>query len=100
MSQALTRRDVETIAALAQLALSETEIELFRHQLSAILAFARTIGRVDTTNVPPTAHVLTGAQRLRPDETRPSLSQAEALANAPDPAPGPGLFKVPRTIAG
>ncbi len=94
----LGRAEVERIAALAHLELTEDEIALFTRQLADILRYADQVQQVDTTGVAPTAHVLAGRSVDRADEVRPSLSVGDALANAPDPAPVAGLFKVPRVI--
>lgn len=93
-----TREQVSSVAALALLELNPEELELFARQLGDILEAAAEVQRVDTTGVPPTAGVLTRHVSDRPDEVRPSLDRAEALANAPDPAMDAGLFKVPRVI--
>ena len=98
MPERLTRRDVDRIATLARLELTDTEKELFVHQLSHVLEYAEQIQSIDTAGVPPTSHVLSQIPADRPDEPRPGLSNAEALANAPDPAPHAGLFRVPRVI--
>ena len=98
MPSGFTRAQVEAIAALAHLELDEAEIELFARQLGDILAAADEVQAVDTTGVPPTASVVTRHSTDRDDEVRPSLDRDEALANAPDPAPDAGLFKVPRVI--
>ncbi|MBE3071673.1 MAG: Asp-tRNA(Asn)/Glu-tRNA(Gln) amidotransferase subunit GatC [Acidobacteria bacterium] len=98
MPDGLTKVDVERLAALARLALSDGEITLYRRQLADILGYAREVAALDTTGVPPTTHVLAGHDAGRPDLVQPSLSQAEALANAPEPAPSAGLFKVPRVM--
>jgi aspartyl-tRNA(Asn)/glutamyl-tRNA(Gln) amidotransferase subunit C len=95
---AFTPADVAAIAALANLELGEAEQELYARQLREILAYAEEIQQVDTTGVPPTAHVVTGHAADRPDEVRPSLDRRTALANAPDAAMEAGLFKVPRVI--
>lgn len=93
----LSLADVERIAALAHLELTEDEKALFTRQLAEILAYAEQVQAVDTSGVPATAHVL--AERIeRDDEGRPSLPREEALANAPDAARGAGLFRVPRVI--
>ena len=94
----LTIADVERIAALAHLELTDEEKQLFRRQLADILNYAEQLQAIDTTGVPATAHV--GATRgvERVDEPRPSLRTDEALANAPDSAPDAGLFRVPRVI--
>ena len=100
MSSTLTIADVERIAALAHLDLTDEEKRLFTKQLADILAFAEQVQAIDTTGVPATAHVLAGPQIEREDEPQPSLAQDDALGNAPDGAPGGGLFRVPRVIGG
>jgi aspartyl-tRNA(Asn)/glutamyl-tRNA(Gln) amidotransferase subunit C len=100
MPQALTKDDVRQIAALARLALSPAEEDLYARQLGDILGYARQICDIDTTGVPPTSHVLTRQPADRPDEPQPPLTRAEALANAPDAALEVGLFRVPRVIGG
>ena len=98
----LTVADVERIAALAHLELTDDEKQLFTRQLADILNYAEQLQAIDTTGVPATAHVnaVEGASAgvERPDEPRPSLSTGDALANAPDAAPDAGLFRVPRVI--
>lgn len=98
MRAGFSRDQVAAVAALANLELDPSEIELFARQLGDILAYADEVQQVDTTGVPPTASVLTRHASDRPDEVRPSIDRAEALANAPDPAPDAGLFRVPRVI--
>jgi aspartyl-tRNA(Asn)/glutamyl-tRNA(Gln) amidotransferase subunit C len=93
----LTIEDVERIARLANLELTEDEKQLFTKQLADILAYAEQVQGVDTTGVEATAHVNAHAVD-RPDEPRPSLDVSEAVANAPDAAPQVGLFRVPRVI--
>jgi aspartyl-tRNA(Asn)/glutamyl-tRNA(Gln) amidotransferase subunit C len=97
MADSLTVADVERIAALAHLQLTTQEKELFARQLADVLAYARQLQALDTTGVPATSQV-NAHQLERPDEPRPSLTIAEALANAPDAAPDAGLFRVPRVI--
>lgn len=79
----LTRSEVEHVAALARLGLSDEEAERYRVQLSAVLDYARMLDDVDTSAIPPTASVLPLRNVLRDDEPRPSLSTEEVLANAP-----------------
>ena len=93
----LTISDVERIASLAHLELTDEEKQLFTKQLADILSYAEQLQSVDTTGVPATAHV-NAAQRDRADEPRASLSVEDAVANAPDGAPDAGLFRVPRVI--
>ena len=98
MPERLTRADVDRIATLARLELSDTEKDLFVHQLSHVLEYAEQIQKIDTAGVPPTSQVLSRMPADRPDEPRPGLTNAEALANAPDPSPQTGLFRVPRVL--
>jgi aspartyl-tRNA(Asn)/glutamyl-tRNA(Gln) amidotransferase subunit C len=90
--------DTRHLASLARLTLTPDEHERFGAQLDRILLYAAAVRNVDTTGVPPTTHVLAPALPERPDTPAPSLSQAEALANAPDP--GVGLFRVPKVLGG
>ena len=99
MAAELTTADVERIAALAHIELTDEEKQLFTRQLADILHYAEQVQAVDTTNVPPMAHVVS-ARSERDDELQPSLSVEEALANAPDGALDAGLFRVPRVMGG
>ena len=98
MPQRLTRADVERIATLARLELTDAEKDLFVKQLTDVLEYAEQIQAIDTAGVPPTSHVLSNQAADRADTPVPSLPNAEALANAPDPSPHTGLFRVPRVI--
>lgn len=84
----LSRAEVEHIAELAKLGLTEEEKERFREQLSAILEYAEMLQQLNTEAIPPTATVLPLQNVMRPDEVAPSLSQEDILANAPDVAEG------------
>jgi aspartyl-tRNA(Asn)/glutamyl-tRNA(Gln) amidotransferase subunit C len=95
-----TTADVERIANLARLALTDEEKILFARQLDSILQYARQVCDLDTSGVAATSHVLDRQPADRPDEVRPSLAETQALANAPEPAPAEGLFKVPRVLGG
>lgn len=97
MPAGFTRSQVEAVAALANLELTESEIELFARQLGDILDYARQVQTIDTTGVPPTASVVTQVWE-RDDVERPSLDRESALANAPDGNADAGLFRVPRVI--
>jgi len=79
----LTRAEVDHIAELAKLELTEEEKEKFREQLSAILEYAEMLQRLDTEAIPPTATVLPLRNVMRPDEVEPSLPVEDILANAP-----------------
>jgi aspartyl-tRNA(Asn)/glutamyl-tRNA(Gln) amidotransferase subunit C len=98
MPDRLTRGDVDRIATLARLELSETEKDLFVQQLSHVLEYAEQIQRIDTTGVEPTSQVLSRMPADRPDEPAPGLSNTDALANAPDASARHGLFRVPRVL--
>jgi aspartyl-tRNA(Asn)/glutamyl-tRNA(Gln) amidotransferase subunit C len=79
----LSREEVEHIARLARLGLSEAEIEKFRLQLSDILENFEILKQLDTVDLPPTAQSITLQNVLRPDEAKPSLPAEDILANAP-----------------
>src|SRR5881227_4293669 len=98
MSSGFTREQVAAVAALANLRLEVSELDLFARHLGDILAYAAEVQQIDTTGVPPTATVVTRHAADRDDEVRPSLDRDDALANAPDAALDAGLFRVPRVI--
>lgn len=100
MASHLTVADVERVAALAHLELTDDEKVVFTRQLADILSYAEQIQAIDTHDVPATAHVRTEEDAERADDPRPSLPVADALSNAPDGAPDAGLFRVPRVIGG
>jgi aspartyl-tRNA(Asn)/glutamyl-tRNA(Gln) amidotransferase subunit C len=100
MPDPLSHDEVNRIAALANLALTDRERDLFARQLADILAYAGELRQVDTQGVPPTSHALAEETTLRDDVPVPCLPRAEALANAPDAAREAGLFRVPRVIGG
>ena len=97
MSTPLTRADVEHVARLARLALSEAEIEQFTVQLGAILEHAARVAALDTADVPPTSHPIPLSNVLRPDEPRPGLDRDAVMSMAP--AEEGGRFLVPRILA-
>lgn len=88
----LSLEEVETIAELAKLILTDEEKATFQEQLSAILDYAEMLQQIDTTDVPPTASALPLNNVMRPDEVTLSLSNEEALFNAPEAENG--SFKV------
>ncbi|MCR8987537.1 Asp-tRNA(Asn)/Glu-tRNA(Gln) amidotransferase subunit GatC [Brevibacillus laterosporus] len=89
----ISRQEVEHVAKLARLRLTEEEAERYTRELDAILDFAAQLNELDTTNVKPTSHAFDVRNVMRPDVNRPSVSNAEALCNAPDQEDG--QFKVP-----
>ncbi len=88
----LSRAEVDHIAELARLGLTDEEKETFRQQLSAILAYAQTLQQLDTDAIPPTAQVIPLQNVMRADVVTSSLPRADVLANAP--ATEEGCFKV------
>ncbi|MGE5554303.1 MAG: Asp-tRNA(Asn)/Glu-tRNA(Gln) amidotransferase subunit GatC [Betaproteobacteria bacterium] len=92
----ITREQVDHVAHLARLALSDEEREKMTSQLSRILEAASELQKLDTTGVPPTAFAVPIQNVFRPDEVRESLPPEQVLANAPDPERG--CFRVPRIM--
>jgi aspartyl-tRNA(Asn)/glutamyl-tRNA(Gln) amidotransferase subunit C len=89
----LTIQEVEHIAELAKLELSDQEKEQYREQLSSILEYATMLQNLDTSSIPPTASVLPGHSTLREDVVLSPLSPEEVLENAPQQKDQ--QFKVP-----
>ena len=81
--QHLSKKEVEHVAWLADIALSDQEKTLFTEQFNEILDYFKKIDEVDTEGVEPTYHVLDLKNVSRTDETTPSLPIEEALRNAP-----------------
>ncbi len=79
----LTRTEVEHIARLARVGVTDEDVERFQAQLSVILDAFEALRTLDTEGVPPTAHTLPLSNVFRADEARPSFSAAAMLANAP-----------------
>jgi aspartyl-tRNA(Asn)/glutamyl-tRNA(Gln) amidotransferase subunit C len=79
----LTLAQVEHIAELAKLSLSDDEKARYQEQLSAILEYAERLQVVDTSAIPPTATVLPLRSVMRADEPCDSTSREDVLANAP-----------------
>ena len=92
----ITKQEVEHVARLARLELSEQEKDQLTEQLSGILTYVEKLNELSTTGVEPTAHVLDISNIMRDDLPQESLSQEQALANAPDKAAG--HFRVPLII--
>ena len=97
MSNPLTRADVEHVATLARLALSDDEIDQFTTQLGAVLEHFASVAALDTSDVPPTSHPIPLSNVLRADSARPGLDRDVVLSMAP--AAEDGRFRVPRVLA-
>ena len=96
MGGKITRKEVEHVARLARLELSEDEKETMTRQLDSILGCNEKLNELDISQVEPTSHVIPMVNVMREDEVRPSLSPDDALANAPDREDA--FFRVPRII--
>jgi aspartyl-tRNA(Asn)/glutamyl-tRNA(Gln) amidotransferase subunit C len=79
----ITRSDVEKVALLARLQLTESELETITGQLAHVVAYVDQLGEVNTEGVEPMAHAIELANVFRRDEVAASLPRDEALANAP-----------------
>ena len=88
--------DVKYVAHLARLSLSAEEERNISAQLGDILGYIEKLKEVDVAGVEPTAHAFPLVNVTRPDEVRPSISNEEALRNAPTAANG--LFIVPKIV--
>jgi aspartyl-tRNA(Asn)/glutamyl-tRNA(Gln) amidotransferase subunit C len=88
--------DIDHVARLARIALTDGEKEQLRRQLAVILEHAAKVGEVAAEDVPPAAYAIPRANVYREDQPEPSLPQAEALANAPEREDG--RFKVVRVV--
>jgi aspartyl-tRNA(Asn)/glutamyl-tRNA(Gln) amidotransferase subunit C len=100
MPAGFTKTDVERLANLARVGLTDEEKTLFARQLDSILQYAEQVCQLDTSGVAATSHVLDRQPADRSDEVRACLPSTQALANAPEPALAEGLFKVPRVLGG
>jgi aspartyl-tRNA(Asn)/glutamyl-tRNA(Gln) amidotransferase subunit C len=92
----IDRKAVDHVARLARLALSEEERDRMSRELALILEHAEKIQQLDLDKVEPTSHSVPIRNVMRRDEARPSLTQEQALANAPQAEDG--RFRVPRII--
>ena len=93
---AISREQVERVAELARLGLSDEEIDLFKQQLSQVLVHMQALDTVDTSAIPPTAQVIPLSSVMRDDVIRPSLPVEEVLRNAPRREGD--FFKVPPVL--
>ena len=88
--------DVNYVAHLARIGLSAEEQQKFGEQLSNILGYIAKLNELDVSGIEPTAHAVPMVNVFRADELQPSLSNEEALRNAP--ASANGLFLVPKIV--
>ncbi|MGQ9509144.1 MAG: Asp-tRNA(Asn)/Glu-tRNA(Gln) amidotransferase subunit GatC [Thermodesulfobacteriota bacterium] len=90
------KMDIEKVARLARIKLSEEEKVIFEDQLEQILTYMEQLNRLDTQGIEPTSHAIPLYNVFREDEVRPSLLQEEVLSIAPSKEEG--YFRVSRII--
>ena len=96
MAQKIDEAQVRKVAKLSRLELTETEVQEFTGQLSAILDYVEKMNELDTDNVEPLAHCLPISNVFREDRVKESLGVEKALANAPQR--DDHFFKVPKIL--
>lgn len=92
----ISKKDVDHVALLGRLELTEQERDMYTKQLNDILEHFQSLERLDTENVPPTAHVLPLKNVFREDWVGQHISREDALSNCPDR--DENFFKVPRIV--
>ena len=92
----ITREEVQHVARLARLQLTDQELERMQVELDAILAYIDKLRVLDVEGVEPTSHAVPLVNVMRDDDLRPSFPLDEMLGNAPDR--DGDLFRVPRII--
>jgi len=92
----ITKKDVQYIAHLSRIHLSDSEIEKLTITLEDILGYIAKLNKLDVSKVKPTSHVLPLQNVFRKDLPRPSLQQADVIKIAP--GHDKGSFKVPQVI--
>lgn len=92
----ISRQEVEHVAMLARLELTEEELNKNTEQLNSILEYAAMLEKLNTDNIKPTAHAVPLHNVLREDVVKPSMARDKVLANAPEAEDG--FFKVPRIV--
>jgi aspartyl-tRNA(Asn)/glutamyl-tRNA(Gln) amidotransferase subunit C len=97
----ITEADIQKIAALAHLEITDEELRTLAPQVASIVAYVEQLNELDTSAVEPATGGLTPegerTPAVREDQTRPSLGQGLALEQAPEPSHG--HFRVPKVIA-
>jgi aspartyl-tRNA(Asn)/glutamyl-tRNA(Gln) amidotransferase subunit C len=92
----ISLKDVEHVAKLARLELSDEEKEVFTEQLNNILKYAEQLNSLDTEGIEPTSHAMPLLNVMREDNKHTSLSLNEVFLNAPEEEEG--QFKVPAVL--
>jgi aspartyl-tRNA(Asn)/glutamyl-tRNA(Gln) amidotransferase subunit C len=96
MSETISIKDVKHIATLARLEFDDNEVEKFKDDMNDILNYIEKLNELDTKDVEPTSHALDIFTVTREDVVEPSLSNEDALRNAPES--DNAHFKVPKVI--
>lgn len=81
--ESLTSDEVRYVARLANLYLTDDEVEMYRHQLAGILEHVQSLQQIDTSGVQPTGHASDSMTVMRNDDPAPPLDREEVLGNAP-----------------
>jgi len=92
----ITRVEVEHVARLARLDLTEVELDTFTVQMDSILAYVEKLNALDTDGIVPTSHAVPMENAFRPDQLRDAIGVDAALVNAPNHAES--FFRVPKVI--
>ncbi len=92
----ITREQVQHVAKLARLSLSDEEVAMFTGQMGDILAYVEKLNELNTDGIVPTSHAVPMENAFRDDVVRPSIGVEKALANAPDRIAD--FFRVPKVI--
>lgn len=94
----ISKKDVQHVANLSRLSLTEDEIDVYTSQMNSILDFVEKLNEIDTTDVKPMSHALDIVNAFRDDEVKESITSELALKNAPDSQDD--QFKVPTVMEG
>ena len=92
----ITRAEVEHVAKLARLDLSDPELDTLTVQMDSILTYVEKLYALDTDGIVPTSHAVPMENAFRPDERKDSIGVEAALAHAPQRAES--FFRVPKVI--
>lgn len=92
----ISKKDVEHVAHLARLTLSDDELDTMTGQLDNILSYVEKLNELDTDSVKPTSHVFSISNAFREDAVKESLTQEQAVENGPQQ--NGEMFQVPRII--
>lgn len=92
--------DVRKVAQLARLALSDEQLEQYRHQLGAVLGYMDRLRELNLDGVEPMTSPIESFNRLAPDEPGPTMSNEQLMAMAPEGAAAAPFVSVPKVIGG